>query len=219
MLDERLGATGLGWIFIPYVKPGVPLSREIARRLRPGTNVIILGNHGLVVMADSVAETGDIADRVTAALEVTPRPAPGGDISALNALKWPGYKPAMHRDAHATATDEARLAIARRGTLYPDHVVFLGPGIVETARDARGDATRRAGMPAMMLVVPDVGVLVHETALPGADELALALADVTGRIDPDAAINVLTNEQEQELLFWDAELYRQKIARESTTRR
>jgi rhamnose utilization protein RhaD (predicted bifunctional aldolase and dehydrogenase) len=219
VLARRLENWGIDWLFIPYVKPGLPLSRAIAERMRPGTNVIVLGNHGLVVMADSVAEAGAIADRVTAALEVTPRPAPPGDISALNALKRPGYRPATHRDAHATATDAARLAIARRGTLYPDHVVFLGPGIVETARDAGGDAARRAEIPPMMLVVPETGVLIHETALRGADELARALADVTGRIDPEAPINVLTGEQEQELIAWDAELYRQKIARESGARR
>jgi rhamnose utilization protein RhaD (predicted bifunctional aldolase and dehydrogenase) len=215
-LAQKLGnIDGIDWLFIPYVKPGIPLSRAIAERIRPGTNVIVLGNHGLIVMADAVAEAGDIADRVTAALAVTPRAAPPGDISALEALRWPGYRPAMHADAHATAMDAARLAIARRGTLYPDHVVFLGPGIVEMHRDARENAMRRAGMPPMMLVVPDAGVLIHETALRGADELARALADVTGRIDPGAAINVLTGEQEQELIAWDAELYRQKIARES----
>jgi rhamnose utilization protein RhaD (predicted bifunctional aldolase and dehydrogenase) len=219
VLAQKLGKTdGIDWLFIPYVKPGIPLSRAIAGRIRLGTNVIVLGNHGLVVMADSAAEAGDIADRVTAALAVTVRPAPPGDISALNALKRPGYRPAMHRDAHATATDEARLAIARRGTLYPDHVVFLGPGIVEMARDAHENATRRAGMPPVMLVVPDMGVLIHETALRGADELALSLADVTGRIDPETPINVLTAEQEQDLIAWDAELYRQKIARESGLR-
>jgi rhamnose utilization protein RhaD (predicted bifunctional aldolase and dehydrogenase) len=219
-LAQRLGNTdGIDWLFISYVKPGIPLSRAIKERMRPGTNVIVLGNHGLVVMADTVAEAGDIADRVTAALEAAPRPSPPGDISALEALRWPGYRPATHADAHATAMDKARLAIARRGTLYPDHVVFLGPGIVEMGRDGRENATRCAEMPPMMLVVPDAGVLIHETALRGADELARALADVTGRIDPEAPINVLTGEQEQELISWDAELYRQKIARESGARR
>jgi rhamnose utilization protein RhaD (predicted bifunctional aldolase and dehydrogenase) len=219
-LAQRLGnVDGIDWLLIPYVKPGIPLSRAIAERIGPGTNVIVLGNHGLVVMADSVAEAGNIADRVTAALAVAPRPAPPGDIPALEALRWPGYRPAMHADAHGTATDRARLAIARRGTLYPDHVVFLGPGIVEMDRDGRENATRRADMPPMMLVVPDAGVLIHETALHGADELALALADVTGRIDPETPIHVLTGEQEQELIAWDAELYRQKIARESGRRR
>lgn len=220
ILAERLGkAQGIDWVFIPYVKPGLPLSRAIGEAVGPGTNVIVLGNHGLVVMADTVAEAATLADRVTDALGVPPRPAPGGDIAALDALKRYGYRPATHADAHATAMDSARLAFARRGTLYPDHVVFLGPGIVETAADGIETIMRRAGTPPMMLVIRETGVLIHETALPGADELARALADVTARIDPAAPVNVLTAEEERELLAWDAELYRQKVARESGRRR
>jgi rhamnose utilization protein RhaD (predicted bifunctional aldolase and dehydrogenase) len=219
VLAERLGkAAGIDWLFIPYVKPGVPLSRAIAERMRAGTNVIVLGNHGLVVMADTVAEAGALADRVTAALEVRPRDAAGGDIPALERLGRPPYRLATDAAAHRTATDATNLAIARRGTLYPDHVVFLGPGIVETDADGIGTIAGRAGTAPMMLVVPGMGVLIHENALPGADELARALAEVTARIDPAAPVEVLTPEQERELISWDAELYRQKVARESGRR-
>jgi len=215
VLAARLGVAGIAALFVPYIKPGVPLSRAIASRLRPGTEVIVLGNHGLIVMADTVAEAAEIAERVTAALEVVPRPAPGGDVSLLATLGRARYRPAAHAEAHATATDAARLAIASRGTLYPDHVVFLGPGIVTVEARAVDERVAAGGALPMMLVVPGAGVLIHRDALPGADELARALADVTARIDPAAAINVLTAEQEEELITWDAELYRQKIARES----
>jgi rhamnose utilization protein RhaD (predicted bifunctional aldolase and dehydrogenase) len=221
VLAERLGtAGGIDWLFIPYVKPGVPLSRAIAARMRPGTNVIVLGNHGLVVMADTVAEAGALADRVTAALEVRPRPAPGGDIPALRRLaEGSPYRLPKDAAAHGTAGDTASLAIAERGTLYPDHVVFLGPGTaVIRGRDALENAMKRADMPPLMLVVPDAGVLIHRNALPGADELARALADVTARIDPEAPVKVLTAEEERELISWDAELYRQKVAREARAR-
>ncbi|MGB8313998.1 MAG: class II aldolase/adducin family protein, partial [Aestuariivirga sp.] len=42
------------WAFIPYAKPGLPLAGAISARLKPGIDVLILGNHGLVVAADSV---------------------------------------------------------------------------------------------------------------------------------------------------------------------
>jgi rhamnose utilization protein RhaD (predicted bifunctional aldolase and dehydrogenase) len=212
------GVAGIDWLFLPYVKPGVPLSRAIAERMRPGTNVIILGNHGLVVAGDGVAEAEALADRVTAALAAAPRAAAAADEARLARLAAGSrYRRPRDAAAHATATDPARLAIARRGTLYPDHVVFLGRGI--TVAEADGPAAAlRAAEPAMMLVVPGAGVLIHESALRGADELARALADVTGRIDPDAPVNVLTREQEQELIAWDAELYRQRVAREAGAR-
>src|SRR3954447_27017618 len=48
---------GLDWVLVPYVRPGVSLARKMAERLRPTTNVVVLGNHGLVVAGDSAAET------------------------------------------------------------------------------------------------------------------------------------------------------------------
>src|SRR5947207_729702 len=55
---ERLAAAlpGPDWVFVPYVRPGVSLARKMAERLRPETNVVVLGNHGLVVAGDSAAE-------------------------------------------------------------------------------------------------------------------------------------------------------------------
>ena len=46
-----------------------------------------------------------------------------------------------------------------------------------------GTARRRP----LMLVLPGKGVLLHEAALRGADELARGLADVTARIPAGAA--------------------------------
>ena len=52
LLAERL--TGLNWAFVPYCRPGLPLTQsvaEVVREQRP--DVLLLGNHGLVVGADS----------------------------------------------------------------------------------------------------------------------------------------------------------------------
>ena len=54
---ERLLAAPLAafnWAFVPYARPGLPLAAAIRARLRPGTDVLVLGNHGLVVAADTV---------------------------------------------------------------------------------------------------------------------------------------------------------------------
>jgi rhamnose utilization protein RhaD (predicted bifunctional aldolase and dehydrogenase) len=221
VLRAKLGPiAGVDWLFVPYVKPGVPLARAIAERIGPGTNVIVLGNHGLVVAADEVAEAAALAGTVAAALEVKPRAAPPGDIARLGALAaGTPYRLPKDQAAHGTATDPVSLALAGAGTYYPDHVVFLGRGIALIhPRDATEMLSRRPGDAPAMLVFPETGVLIHESALPGADELARALADVTARIAPDAPVRVLTREQEDELLSWDAELYRQKLAREAGQR-
>ena len=96
-----------------------------------------------------------------------------------------GYSPAEEDELHAVATDPISLAAARSGSLYPDHVVFLGPGIVETERMARRPrltAARRAGQPdTPLVIVPGAGVLLHDRATASARALARCLADVTSR--------------------------------------
>jgi rhamnose utilization protein RhaD (predicted bifunctional aldolase and dehydrogenase) len=208
------GLEGVTWSYVPYVKPGLPLAREIDARSEPGTNVVVLGNHGLIVAADTVAEAGLLVERVSAALASPVRPAPPADIAALEALaEGSPYRLPEDPVAHSTATDPARLAIARRGTLYPDHVVFLGSGIaVLEAGDTPAALAARSAIAPMLVAVPGKGVLIHREVLRGGDALARALADVTGRIPADAPLHFLTVDQEQELVTWDAEIYRRALA-------
>ncbi len=166
---------GLRWGFVPYVRPGAPLARAIAAVLRPGMDILILGNHGLVVGAETTADAADVVAEVSRRLRQPARAS--ADI----------------------ATDPVSLALARQGSLYPDHVIFLGPGIFETA----------SRWP--MRVVAGVGVAMAEHATPGAHAMARCLADVTARLSADTPLRVLTHDEEAALLGWDAEQYRQTL--------
>ncbi len=53
-----------------------------------------------------------------------------------------------------------------------------------------------ATVPQMLLAVPGKGVLVHRDALRGADALARALADVTGRLAEEDALRLLSAAEE-----------------------
>ncbi|TIT49330.1 MAG: class II aldolase, partial [Mesorhizobium sp.] len=59
---------GIEWAWVPYFRPGLPLARGIAAKLRPGVDVLILGNHGLVVAAETVAEAEALLHRVRSLL-------------------------------------------------------------------------------------------------------------------------------------------------------
>lgn len=189
---------GLAWSFIPYVRPGAPLARAIRLRLDARPDVLVLGNHGLVVGGGSTAAVAALVAEVARRLHREPRVAPPpGDLPVLA-----GYRPAAAVRAHGTATDARALAVARRGSLYPDHVIFLGRGIAEPPA---------AG--AVLLVVAGCGVLLRDDASAGATALAACLADVTARLDPEEGLRVLTAAEEAELLGWDAEQYRQAVDR------
>jgi rhamnose utilization protein RhaD (predicted bifunctional aldolase and dehydrogenase) len=213
---ERLAAllAGLDWAFVPYVRPGVSLARQMAEHLTPSTNVVVLGKHGLVIAGDNAAETAQLRAEVSRRLSRPPRPRAtlkfGGE--ALRSFEAAGYRAAQDEALHAIAIDPVSLAVARRGSLYPDHVVFLGPGIVETkGAESAAAAARRVGRRAPLVVVPRLGVLMHDTASPSARALARCLADVACRLSADDPINPLTAEDEAQLLDWDAEKYRQSL--------
>lgn len=115
--------------------------------------------------------------------------------------------PAEDIATHATAMDPASLAVARLGSFYPDHVVFLGPGIVELPPGPK------PGGKAPMLVAPGAGVLLRRDATAGAIAMARCLADALARLDPSEPLVPLSQADEAELLGWDAEHYRQKLDR------
>jgi rhamnose utilization protein RhaD (predicted bifunctional aldolase and dehydrogenase) len=212
---ERLAAplAGLNWTFVPYVRPGASLGRLMAERLAAGTNVVVLGKHGLVVAGDTVSEADRLRAEMSRRLARIARPAPAADRAALQAAAGGGYLVAEDDSWHAIATDPISLAAARCGSLYPDHVVFLGPGIVTTgAGESAAEASRRHGRTdAPLVVVPGAGVLLHEAATPGARALIGCLADVTCRLNSDDPIAPLSPDDEAQLLNWDAEKYRQSL--------
>ncbi len=217
-IAARLAAlSGIVHVHIPYLKPGLPLARAIQAAAPPGTNVVTLGNHGLIVAAGTVEEAGLLLERVAEALARPVRPAPPADLAALEALAE-GSEWRLPSDplAHAIATDPERLAIARRGTLYPDHVVFLGSAVAVLPEGMHPSAFESsAAIPQMLLAVPGRGVLIHRAVLRGGDDLARALAEVTGRLHADEPLRVLSEAEERELFNWDAEIYRRALAKVS----
>ncbi len=193
-LAEKLES--FNWVFIPYARPGLPLAMAIARRIKPKTDVLVLGNHGLVVAAATVADAEALLDRVVKALQ---RPArtlvPQADIPTAT-----DYLPAASPETHALATDSLALLRGKHDVFYPDHVVFLGVGV----------ATEIAsGAP--LVALPGIGVLIRKDAKPAIEPMGRCLADVMRRVEADDPLVSLTPEDIGRLVNWDAEIYRQSV--------
>jgi len=94
-----------------------------------------------------------------------------------------------------------------RGSLYPDHVIFLGPGAA-----VLGNAAAQARRGSKLVLVPGAGALLTDDTTASADELALCLALVMERVPEGAPLRYLLPDDEAELLDWDAEKYRQALA-------
>lgn len=215
VIAERLG--GLNWVFIPYVRPGLPLARAIRDRIRPNTDVLVLGNHGLVVAGSTVAEAEALLAHVSGLLAAPRRNAPPADPAALAALgAGSGYRLPAEAAAHGVATDGTGCRMAAGGSLYPDHVIFLGPGSAvaeggETAAQVAERMIAAGRPPPVAILFPGKGVVMRDNATAGAEALARCLADVTALVPEGAALHYLDERENYELLNWDAEQYRQAV--------
>jgi rhamnose utilization protein RhaD (predicted bifunctional aldolase and dehydrogenase) len=204
-LTRRLD--GLDWLYVPYRKPGLPLTQLIAQRPRERpVSIIVLGNHGLVVGAESVEAADRLLREVERRLEAPVRAAPAGDCAALaQAAAELGLRVVKHEHAHTMATDRQQTLRATAGSLYPDHVIFLGPAAATLPSGALGASK--------LFILPGAGVLLSPDTTHSADELALCLALVLERVPEDAAVRYLDAADVADLLDWDAEKYRQSLAR------
>jgi rhamnose utilization protein RhaD (predicted bifunctional aldolase and dehydrogenase) len=215
---------GLNWAYVPYARPGLPLALAVAEHRAQRPDVLVLGNHGLVVASESVAGAEALLRNVKARVRIDPRAAAAPDLDALGALAANGegesYRLPESAAAHSLAMDVFSLAIAARGSLYPDHVIFLGEGsaIAQPGEDVAAVARRLRSAQAS-IVVPGKGVLMRGDVPPNGDAMARCLADVTARIPADAPVRVLTQEEHLQLTDWDAEKYRQDLARQAASGR
>ncbi|WP_421854956.1 class II aldolase/adducin family protein [Oricola sp.] len=190
---RKLG--GLPFLMVPYAKPGLPLTREILARITPEIRIILLANHGLICCGATVEEVSGLIAEVEARLQIQPKAASAEPD-----------KPAHDAGFHWAETGwlaREGLALIKGGSYYPDHVVFLGPGLSE--HDPESDA------PAIL--VPDVGVLVRNSATPAQLAMLKCLSDVLLRLPSNWSAEPIGPTAEAELLNWDAEKYRQALAK------
>ncbi len=196
-LAEKL--KDFSWAFIPYARPGLPLANAIAARLKPGIHVLILGNHGLVVAAETVIEAEILLDRVVKALVKPVRAAVPPELGALHLLcKGTNYVPADGNETHALATDVLALERGKNAAFYPDHVVFLGVGVATEIESG-----------AALVAIPGKGVLIRKDAKPAVEPMGRCLSDVMRRVEADDPLTALSAEAIDRLANWDAEKYRQ----------
>lgn len=222
-LAERFATLpDLRWTAIPYCRPGTPLARQIDGLSADRPDILVLYNHGIIVTGETVDQVRDRIARVTAALAMEERATAPGDPAALAALaEGSTFHPAEDAASHKTALSPASIALATGGSLYPDHIIFLGTeigvlGEGETVRDfcAKREAEGR-GVPKMLLV-PGRGVLLSNELTQGGLVMARCLAEVVGRIPENTGVVYLNAQEEHELTHWEAEQYRQALDRKAS---
>jgi rhamnose utilization protein RhaD (predicted bifunctional aldolase and dehydrogenase) len=191
---------GLRWGWVPYVSSGLPLAHAIRDLLEatPRLDVLVLGNHGLVVGGDDCQAVEYLLDEVEARLRVTPRQAPCVHGSWLKdfapSSEW---RAAEQTQVHALATDVISRAILSQGTLYPCQAIFLGGAdpwrSIGSGPNATLDDPQNVALP--FRVICDRGVLISSSITDVELQTLIGLAEVVQRVDKSAPVRYLTQSE------------------------
>ena len=116
------------FIFIPYCRPGFTLTMEIKKLILPSTKILILENHGLIVAGDDIEDTYKLLLKIHEKLDLIRNEKLGLDFFE-KITNIDGY---IHKNTDKYklfSTQNEKLFSLFSKSFYPDHVIFLGPGI------------------------------------------------------------------------------------------
>jgi len=207
---------GLDWAFVPYVKPGVPLSRHVNEAAQTGVKIFILANHGLIVAADTLEEIDSITQNVLRRL----RPVTVADMTTPAPpqmdLRGSGYSWAKDPLSHQIAHNETWRNILSKGSFAPDLLVFIGPAlpVLEPHDTVLDELTQLAKSPLPLngaVIMRGVGVALRDDAFLGSEALLRCARDVLSVLPENSDIAYFKENEQFALLNWDAEKYRQAL--------
>jgi len=203
----------LKYKIIQYKTPGIPLANEIKKVLKEDKpEIIFLSNHGLVVCADDIDSALNLTYLVSKKLDFPISESKNENLQKLNQLaSGTCFRPTKYKDAHDLAFSEHTIKIASSGSLYPDHVVFLGPRtLVINTKNELEEIIKNSKFEqnSPLVIVPHAGILVPENISFEAEELVLALSKIVAKIPNNSKINYLSLNDELQLEKSNSENYR-----------
>jgi len=178
--------------WVPYAKPGISLARAVLQAV-DNTNhadelALLLGNHGLVTAAAEASRARILIDQVEAALRTGHEVEVGTDFEEL---------------APKGSVSPSGASLLLGGVLTPDEAVFLGPQpfAVDWVDSAAAVLTGSGA------------VLGRSDLSADARDIVLSLIQVAAHVDPHQPVRYLEEDEIAALLGWEAEKWRQGLAR------
>jgi rhamnose utilization protein RhaD (predicted bifunctional aldolase and dehydrogenase) len=193
---------GLRWQWIPYVSSGLLLAQEIEKVLSafPHTDVLILGNHGLVLGGDDCGAVEDLLFEVQRRLAISPRQADPTDYAALAEIADGSLWDLPDDDeVHALATDPISREVLSGGLLYPCQSI-VSPSSTPTlfrsvpCPDHKKQSDSRYGS-RPFLIIDGCGVVFSRSMSIVQRAMMGGLARVIQRISSSAPIRYLADEE------------------------
>jgi rhamnose utilization protein RhaD (predicted bifunctional aldolase and dehydrogenase) len=206
--------------FVGYHKPGPELAKAIDRALKhqPNANVIFLKNHGIVIGGNSIQEIGLLLQSITNIFQSKWVSQQNASLKILPTVtsKYPEYYVAFPDIEAQRLAFEPTLfkRLQADWTLFPDHVVFLGPKAFTYSSwdDFNLQGYALEDWPELIFI-EHTGVFVSPNFSLAKTAQLGCFYDVISRVTPDTHLDPLDDAAVHALLNWDAEKHRQKISK------
>jgi len=210
---------GLNWQWVKYVRPGMPLALEVQSVMDSKPDIIILANHGILFGAETLEEAAKTLNNIELRVNRKRRFYDLNiDFDMINSLVMnSNYCISPSSIVNSIAFDDTACLVASSGSLYPDHVVFLGPGPINVIQLAEFETFLKNNINVHntnnndVIIVKNLGVFILTNLSESKKTMLDCLANVLLRINPEDKLRYLNNDEENELMNWDAEKYRKKI--------
>jgi rhamnose utilization protein RhaD (predicted bifunctional aldolase and dehydrogenase) len=215
-LQERLA--GLNWRWIPYTASGIPLARRIEKAVAdaPETDVLILGNHGLVVCGSDCRTAEKLLAEVERRIAIPPRRPPEPDAAVLETIaRISGWQFPEVETLHALGTDSVTQKILGGGVLYPCQAIFLGrtmplfPPAMLFSKFVDSFCGAEKAPP--FIAVEKSGVMLNEKMSDAERATLIALAEVAQRTPESTQLRYLEDSEVEDVLGGGADSYKEMV--------
>ena len=202
--------------YVPYARPGMPLTIEIRKKINESNqNIIFLENHGLIISDDNLIKAFDLLNKIHNNLDKVLFEEDIINKSVFdNKIKHYNYLDDSKFDIFKSQNNDLYNIFSK--SFYPDHVIFLGPGLpcFENYKEANIFIEKlnfnNISIPPY-LIIKSIGLFVSEKSNSISLEMLECFVEFLKRFNLSKNYKYLSNKQENELLNWDAEKYRQSI--------
>ena len=206
---------GFSCVWVPYTRPGSELTQAVQKALKGiCADVILLGNHGLVVGGENCIEARNLMKKIVNRCSVKTKSMDYKISSSLEELAANlKMRLPKHDEVHAIALNDVfyDYCTNETGILYPDQAVFLGPSMP----CYRGELDHKNFVDFVkqyekspFLIIKGKGVLVANDAKIDVDEMLRCHVRVLSHIPNESKLNYLTGIEVARLLDWEPEKYR-----------
>ena len=208
------------WELVNYFKPGAELAQAVFLKLQDNKNiqVIFLKNHGVIIGGETLIEIESLLLTLTACLDIQPQHTSTVSVdyeitNAASLLKDTSYQICNITMIHDLVNEpQLYKSLVNSWALYPDHVVFLGQNaICINDLEKLRPTLLSLNTPPPFVFVKNKFVLQHSKATNAQIAQLNFFLDVIIRQPKNNFLDVLTKDNIESLLNWDAEKYRQSI--------